>query len=413
MTFARRNFLTRAMSTASIGLFRPMVCYATDKLKKDEDQILDLPEGFHYKVIARSGFRMNDGYRFAGKPDGMACFHLNNGDWALLCNHELGLDDFDDGSYFPEMRLSPLAYNRRAAGGVSRLVIDPKSLRIKSSNLVLTGTSRNCAGGLSPWGWLTCEETSDRGHGYVFLCDPEAESVQPARKIPEYGRFKHEAATVHPKTKIAYLTEDTNRSCFYRFVPDSLSNPFKGQLQALRVKNTRKFKTYRDMAQGQQVEVDWVGIEDPSDSVADQGFRAGAAVIRRGEGLWLDNRDVYFTSTSGGPAGKGQIFKYSPISDKDGTLKVITQSNSSSVLDMPDNLTVAPNGDLFVCEDGSGRQFIRKILPTGEAISFARNALSRSEFAGACFSPDGRALFVNMQNDGLTLMITGPFESFG
>ena len=32
-----------------------------------------------------------------------------------------------------------------------------------------------------------------------------------------------------------------------------------------------------------------------------------------------------------------------------------------------------------------------------------------TEFAGACFSPDGRTLFVNSQNPGITFAIWGPW----
>ena len=32
-----------------------------------------------------------------------------------------------------------------------------------------------------------------------------------------------------------------------------------------------------------------------------------------------------------------------------------------------------------------------------------------SEFAGACWSPDGRTLFVNIQTPGITFAITGPW----
>ena len=42
-------------------------------------------------------------------------------------------------------------------------------------------------------------------------------------------------------------------------------------------------------------------------------------------------------------------------------------------------------------------------------FTLARNAFNGSEFAGACFSPDGSTLFVNLQSPGITVAITGPF----
>ncbi len=66
-----------------------------------------------------------------------------------------------------------------------------------------------------------------------------------------------------------------------------------------------------------------------------------------------------------------------------------------------------------MAEDGGGEQFVRGLTPLGQVFDFARNALSSSEFAGVGFSSDGRAMFVNMQNDGLTFVIRGPFESAG
>ena len=57
-----------------------------------------------------------------------------------------------------------LAYDANQGGGVTRVVIDKRTGQRLSSNLILTGTSRNCAGGPSPWGWLSCEETEEPGH---------------------------------------------------------------------------------------------------------------------------------------------------------------------------------------------------------------------------------------------------------
>jgi uncharacterized protein len=112
------------------------------------------------------------------------------------------------GPYGPGQQPPPEAYDPAGMGGVSRVVLRADTLERVSSNLVLTGTTRNCAGGVSPWGWLSCEEAVGRGHGYVFACRTDAARVRPPHRIAAYGRFCHEAAAVDPETCIAYLTED-------------------------------------------------------------------------------------------------------------------------------------------------------------------------------------------------------------
>jgi secreted PhoX family phosphatase len=77
---------------------------------------------------------------------------------------------------------------------------------------------------------------------------------------------------------------------------------------------------------------------------------------------------------------------------------------------MPDNITVSPHGPLYVCEDGYDGNSLRRLSLDGRFVDFARNIYSPSELAGACFSPDGRVMFINLQTDGLTLAIDGPFD---
>ncbi|MEQ9237331.1 alkaline phosphatase PhoX [Coleofasciculus sp. E2-BRE-01] len=112
----------------------------------------------------------------------------------------------------------------------------------------------------------------------------------------------------------------------------------------------------------------------------------------------------YFVCTSGGEIGQGQIFAYNPA---DHTLTLVVESERESELDNPDNITVAPFGDLFLCEDGNGEQFIVGVNAGGKIYKFARNAINTSEFAGVCFSPDGSKLFLNIQNPGITFCIQG------
>jgi secreted PhoX family phosphatase len=54
--------------------------------------------------------------------------------------------------------------------------------------------------------------------------------------------------------------------------------------------------------------------------------------------------------------------------------------------------------------------YIRGITPEGKIYNIGRNIGSSSELAGACFSPSGKTFFVNIQQQGLTLAITGPWD---
>ena len=64
----------------------------------------------------------------------------------------------------------------------------------------------------------------------------------------------------------------------------------------------------------------------------------------------------------------------------------------------------------MICEDTKGSNAIRGVTPGGQFYTLALNVKNTSEFAGACFSPDGETLFANVQASGETLAITGPWK---
>jgi len=63
----------------------------------------------------------------------------------------------------------------------------------------------------------------------------------------------------------------------------------------------------------------------------------------------------------------------------------------------------------MIAEDGLGTQHLVGIVD-GRASLLARNAMSGSEFTGVPFSPHRRTLFANIQDEGYTFAITGPFS---
>jgi uncharacterized protein len=419
MELPRRTLLKAAAGAAAVGvplafLFRRDARADGGPLVPDPARILDLPAGYRYTIVQRTFDPMSDGFKVPGRPDGMACFAGPPGTLVLMRNHELDRGLFEAGYDTPP----PESFDARASGGVTRVVLDEKTHEVLSSNRVLAGTLRNCSGGASPWGWLSCEESVEPGHGYVFRCRIDAARLTAPERIIGYGRFNHEAVCVDPTDFTAFLTEDRSDGCLYRYRPSDPSKPHtSGQLQALRVVGVPRFDTSRDLDHGMRLKVDWVNVPNSNpkdDSVRGQAAALGAARFCRGEGIVLDQGAVYVCCTNGGRAGTGQLFKLSlGASGSSDTLELFAESPGPGVLDMPDNICMAPWGDLLVAEDGSGEQYLRGITPQGKVYDLARNAASRGELAGVTVSPKGDTVFVNLQHDGLTLAITGRFAELG
>ena len=96
------------------------------------------------------------------------------------------------------------------------------------------------------------------------------------------------------------------------------------------------------------------------------------------------------------------------------TVEQFFESRSHHAFNSGDNLTVAPNGHLIVCEDQYTDvvdNYLRGLATVGLPYDMARLRL-QPELAGACFSPDGQVLFVNVFASTRTLAITGPWDQF-
>lgn len=413
--------------------------------------LISLPDKFQYTAISIRGEMMSDGLPVPGDHDGMACFQGQEGNYILVRNHELSINE---SGKFAFKAPNGKQFDVFAGGGTTTVVVNRNGQVVKDY-VSLAGTIRNCAGGPTYWGsWITCEENTDtpstdpvttQKHGYNFEVPSQLGEAVDAIPLVAMGRMNHEAVSVDAQSGYVYETEDRNDSAYYRFVPRRKPNGFGdlqagGDLYAMIIKkgqtsnctgeslptstlNGAEVVDTRGLGAGgsgsllpflgQPLAVEWVKLEDVDpveDTLRFEAQSKGAAVWYRGEGAWYSDRNHYWVCSNAGDAGEGQVWCYDPRTE---TVTLVVESTDENLLDGPDNITIARDGTLYLCEDGSGgrvgapnySQRVVGVDASGGLFDFAFNLLDTSEFCGACFSPNGQYMYVNTQGRGITYAI--------
>ncbi len=345
--------------------------------KPDANGLRLLP-GFTSRIVARSGERPVAGkdYRWHSAPDGAAVFATDDGGWIYVSNSEV-----------PHGR-----------GGVGALRFDARGNAVDAYS-ILTGTSRNCAGGATPWGtWLSCEEVEK---GRVWECDPYGK--RPAVVHPALGAFEHEAAAVDTLRHHVYLTEDLKDGRFYRFTPaatvDGRADLSAGVLEAA------------EMAGADGGAVTWHRIADPEAKTWETRHQAPASTpFKGGEGVWYQDRVVHFSTKR-----DNRIWAYDTEKE---IIEVVYDARTYARprLTGVDNLIMTPRHDLLVAEDGGDMQIVA-LTPSGDVVPVLQiTGHRRSEITGQALDPSGTRLYVSSQRGaaghagaGITYEVTGPF----
>ncbi len=354
-----------ALAQPSIGMLQP----------PDKNGIR-IPKGFFSRVVAYSGQNLF-GYHWHAEPDGGATFATADGGWIYVSNSEM----------------------EKKLGGVGALRFDSNG-KLINAYPILTNTSRNCAGGHTPWQtWLSCEEIEK---GQVWECDPFGKKEALARKA--LGSFKHEAVAVDTKNMQLYLTEDEPDGCLYRYTANSNNAEGYPDLDD-------GYLEVAEIINGRMGKLRWHALPDPlANSTPTRKQIKESSHFDGGEGIWYHQEVIYFTTK-----GDDRVWAYD-IKNNDLSIIYNAALHIQPVLTGVDNITANTAGELLVAEDGGDMQIV--IIPKqGEVYPLLQViGHDRSEITGPAFSPDGSRLFFSSQRgktgqseDGVTFEITGPF----
>ncbi len=350
---------------------------------------LMLPPGFTSRVVATSGTTVaGTSHTWHNAPDGGATYPTLDGGWIYVSNAELV-----------------------NIGGVGAIRFDSAGTIVDAYS-ILSGTSRNCAGGPTPWDtWLSCEEVAD---GLVYECDPYTPGSQ-GTVVASMGTFNHEAVAIDAVGGKAYLTEDRSNGLVYRVTPTVYPDFSSGTMEAAEILDPMG---HGPIQLGQTRPLAWHTIVEPNpanggidngshlpiEERATRYQQPNATPFDGGEGCWIHDRNVYISTK-----GDHRVWRIDTYSDE---IELIYELATSSMPEIsnPDNVFAGPNGDVYVAEDPGNLQIVA-LTPSGNVVPIMQQTgVSGTEITGPALDPSGTRLYFSSQrNPGRTFEVTGPF----
>ena len=350
-----------------------------ESLYTDNDLGIQISVGLTARQIAQSGSRVRyangerSSRRYHGMMDGAGIAQLLDGGYAYLSNAE---EPDGDGGVFG------LYFNKDGK------IIDYKAL--------LTGTSRNCGGGMSPWNtWISCEEV---GGGQCWQVEPNPDS--PNHNSPKAtllgGRNGGEYETVavdntNESKPVFFVTEDLSDGELRRFEADG------NGWDALHVGGRT---TYLQFLSGNRFR--WT-------SNIEAAKYSAASHYPNTEGIIYHNSTLYFVAKVTRTLFILDLNDMTYTSELTGS-SLVGQGAFNSQPDQIIESDLDERKYLYFSEDGGSAPGVHVRDREGKYYTMARGVpggrYSGDESVGIAFSPDRRKFYFGFQDAGVLIEVS-------
>lgn len=305
----------------------------------------------------------------------------------------------------------------------SNLWVVDTSQAVDFYNNDLVTTTRNCSGGITPWGTVvTAEESTNGGDvnndgyedvGWLVEIDPITAKVVDYNndgvqdKLWAMGRMNHENVVISNDSTTAYYGEDGGTHCVYKYVMDTPGDLSSGTVYVLGLNQP----LINDDPSGSTAA--WIQVPNTTQSDRNNLNTVAASLggtnfngVEDVEISPIDGK-VYFTAK-----GRNRVYRFTDNGNTASNFETFV-GGTSYILNTEqgvyteawgsgnDNLAFDDQGNLWVLQDG-GNNYIWVVRPdhsqSSPKVELFASMPAGSEPTGLTFTPDYRFGFFSVQH---------------
>jgi len=350
-----------------------------ESLYRDTSLGIQISVGLTARQIAQTGTKVSfanggqSSISYHGMMDGAGIAHLPDGGYAYLSNSE----------------------KSSGRGGVYGLYFN-KDGQITDYKALLTGTSRNCGGGMSPWNtWISCEEVGD-GQCWQVEPDPNKPNHNSPKATllggPSGGAYETVAVDYTNTSKpVFFITEDKTYGELRRFEADG------NGWDALHVGGRT---TYLQFLSGNRFR--WT-------TSLSAGKNSAASYYPNAEGIIYHNSTLYFVAKVTRTLFILDLNDMTYTSERTGS-SWVGQGAFNSQPDQIIESDLDKRKFIYFTEDGGKAPGVHVRDRKGNYYTMARGVpggrYAGDETVGIAFSPDRRKFYFGFQDAGVLMEVT-------